>query len=131
MATLTADDRLAIQELLHRYAHCIDRGLWDEFATLFTADATLDFGSIMGVHQGREGIATFAGLLRGAGVFMRHYVTNILIAGDAERAHVDCYVLAMTGAPGNVVPTTGFYEDEVVKVDGRWLMRSRRATIER
>lgn len=128
---LTTDDRLAIEEVLHRYCHCIDRHLWDEFPTLFTDDAKLDFGKTMGVHEGRDGIAAFAGMLKSAGLFMRHYNTNFVMRGDGERAHVHSYVLAFTGAPGNVTPTTGFYEDELLKVDGRWLLRARRGIIER
>ena len=32
MSELTTADRLAIQETLHRYCHCLDRGRWEEFA---------------------------------------------------------------------------------------------------
>ena len=128
---LTTEDRLAIEEVLHRYCHCIDRGLWDEFPTLFTDDAKLDFGQTMGVHEGRAGVAAFGEMLKNLGLFMRHYNTNFVIRGGSANAHVHSYVLALTGSPGNVTPTTGFYEDELVKVGGRWLLHSRRASIER
>ena len=45
MSTLAADDRLAIHELLARYCRIIDFNLWDEFASLFTTDCVVDFGS--------------------------------------------------------------------------------------
>ena len=32
MGELTTADRLAIQETLSRYCHCLDRGQWDDFA---------------------------------------------------------------------------------------------------
>ncbi len=39
-------------------------------------------------------------------------------------------MLAITGTPGNQSQTTGFYEDELVKTGGRWLLRVRRALID-
>jgi len=39
-------------------------------------------------------------------------------------------VLAMVGDPGTLSPTTGHYEDDFRKVNGRWKLRARRAVIE-
>ncbi len=121
---------MAIGELLAAYCHAIDKGRWADLPTLFTADCRLDFGELMGVHEGQEGVRRFADTLKGTGLFMRHYTTNVVITGDAERARAESYVLALTGTPGSLSQTTGFYEDEVVKSGGRWRIRVRRATIE-
>jgi hypothetical protein len=131
MSTLTADDRLAIMDILARYARCIDFHRWDELPTLFTDDCTVDFGKVMGVHEGKEGVANMARMIGGTGLTMRHYSTNVIIDGDGDRAEVVSYVLAYTGsAPGSLMHTTGRYEDEFVKRDGRWLLRRRRGVIE-
>lgn len=131
MSALTADDRLAIMELLARYCRCIDQQRWDELPALFTDDCVVDFGKVMGVHEGKAGVATMARMIGGTGLFMRHYSTNVVIEGDGERVTVDSYVLAYTGTgPGSLMPTTGRYEDEMVKRDGRWLLRRRRGVIE-
>jgi hypothetical protein len=61
---------------------------------------------------------------------MRHYVTNVRITGDGSSAHAESYVLAMVGDPGKLSPTTGHYEDDLQKVNGRWKLRTRRAVIE-
>ncbi len=45
MSQLSADDRLAIHEILATYCHALDLGRWEEFAGLFTDDCRLDFGS--------------------------------------------------------------------------------------
>lgn len=130
MSQLSSDDRLAIAELVARYCHAIDHGRWEELASLFTDDCRLDFGEVMGVFEGPAGIERFIATLRSTGVFMRHYTTNLIVRGDGGRARAESYVLAMTGAPGNLHQTTGRYDDELVKTDGAWRIRERRAVIE-
>jgi hypothetical protein len=130
MPDLTADDRLAIGELLAAYCWAIDHGRWEELPGLFTDDCRLDFGDLMGVFEGREGLRRFTDTLRGTGVPMRHYTTNLVLRGDGARARAESYVLALTGPPGGRTPTTGRYDDELVKLDGRWRIRVRRAVIE-
>ena len=130
VSQLSSDDRLAIAELVARYCHAIDHGRWEELGSLFTDDCRLDFGKVMGVFEGRAGLERFITMLRTTGVFMRHYTTNLVVRGDSERARAESYVLAMTGAPGNLHQTTGRYDDEFVKSDGQWRFRERRAVIE-
>ncbi len=131
MSALTADDRLAIIDLLARYCRCIDQKRWDELPTLFTDDCAVDFGKVMGTHEGKDGVANMARMIGSTGLMMRHYSTNVVIEGDGERVQVESYVLAYTGtAPGSLMATTGRYEDEMVKQGGRWLLRRRRGVIE-
>lgn len=130
MTQLTAEDRLAIGELLAAYCQHLDLGEWDAFCALFTDDARLDFGPVMGVHEGRAGIRAFTDTMRGLGLPMRHYVANVVITGDGTHARARSYVLALTGQPGAQSQTTGRYEDELVKVNGRWLLRVRRALLD-
>ena len=127
MSQLSTEDRLAIAEVMAAYCHAIDLGKWDDFPALFTADCTLDFGALMGVFERTEGVRRFAETLKGLGLFMRHYTTNVMLEGDGERARGRSYVLAITGPPGGTNQTTGRYDDEFVKVDGRWRIRVRRA----
>ena len=86
MSHLSADDRLAIHEILATYCHALDLGRWEEFAGLFTDDCRLDFGSLMGVYEGREGVRRFSERIQSLGLFMRHYTTNVVVRGDGERA---------------------------------------------
>ena len=130
MPELTADDRLAIAEIMARYCWAIDHGRWDEIPTLFTEDCRLDFGEVMGVFEGRADLERFTGMLRSTGLLMRHYTTNLIVRGDGTTAHAESYILAITGPSGSRRQSTGRYEDDLVKVGGRWLLRSRRAVIE-
>lgn len=130
MSQLTTEDRLAIQELMAVYSRCIDFGRWEEMPNLFTDDCTLDFGELMGRHAGKDGVRRFAETLANLPLTMRHYVTNCIITGDGEKADATTYVLAFTGPQGNLTPTTGRYEDQLRKVNGRWLLHARRGIIE-
>jgi hypothetical protein len=129
MAALTTEDRLAIGELLAAYCWTIDFGRWDDLPGFFTTDCRLDFGTL-GVHEGHDGVRRFAKMIGGIGVRMRHYTTNVVVTGDGASAESRSYVLAFVGEPGALQTTTGRYEDRLVKQDGRWLLRERRAVIE-
>jgi len=130
MGTLTTADRLAIGETLNRYSHCLDHGRWADFAALFTDDCRLDLSQVLGAYDGAAGIQQFAEVMRSAGVFMRHLVTNVVVEGDGERARASAYVLAITGPPGSAQQSTGLYEDELVKRGERWLLHRRRLTLD-
>lgn len=130
MSQLTSDDRLAIAEVLARYCHAIDQRRWEDFGDLFTDDCRLDFGAVMGLFEGRDGLTRFTQTLDATGVFMRHYTTNVILRGDGARVRAESYVLAITGPAGSRMQTTGRYDDELVKTGGRWRIRERRATIE-
>jgi SnoaL-like protein len=127
---LTTDDRLAIAEIMAAYCFAIDQGRWDTLPALFTEDCRLDFGEVMGVFEGHAGLERFAGMLRATGLLMRHYSTNLLLHAVGGGARAESYVLALTGPSTSRRQSTGRYEDELVKVDGRWRIRVRRAIIE-
>ncbi len=130
MSELSVQDRLDIQELMAVYSRAIDFGRWEELPDLFTDDCTLDFGKVMGTHQGKDAVRAFANMLKGTGLTMRHYVTNCIITGGGDRAEATTYVLAFTGQKGSLTPTTGRYEDRLRKQGGRWLLQERRGIIE-
>ncbi len=130
MAKLSAEDRLDIIEIIARYSRCIDEPRWDDLPGLFAPDARVDCGPL-GQFAGSEGIGNFVAVLRSVGQMMRHYTTNVTIEGDSERARAHVYVLALVGPrPGALQITTGFYEDELVKRDGRWLFSQRRVLLD-
>lgn len=130
MARLSAEDRLDIMETIARYSRCIDEPRWDDLPGLFVADCFVDCGPL-GQYRGAEGVAQFVATLKSIGQMMRHYVANVTIDGDGDRARTHAYVLALVGpGPGKLNVTSGFYEDELVKRDGRWLFQSRRVLLD-
>lgn len=131
MSELSTADRLEIGEVLARYCHCVDRGRWEELPELFTADGTLDLSQVMGRYEGSEAIRGFCSTLRALPIVMRHLTTNVVIRGEGNAARSECYVLAITAPEGGTASqTTGFYDDEWVKQDGRWKIRSRRLALD-
>ncbi len=130
MAKLSVEDRLEIMEMMARYCWAIDQRSWGGFAEMFTGDCRLDFGDVMGVFEGRDGIERFTTVMSGLDLFMRHYSTNLVLEGDDREVVARSYVLAITGTGSGRGQATGRYEDRLVKVDGRWRIRERRAVIE-
>jgi 3-phenylpropionate/cinnamic acid dioxygenase small subunit len=130
MPQLSTEDRLAIGEVIARYCHCVDRGRWEEFVELFSEDCRLDLSQVLGLYEGKAGIRKFVETMQALPIVMRHLVTNVVIRGDGDRARSECYVLALTGGEGQTNQTPGFYDDEFVKQNGRWLLRARRLTLD-
>jgi len=55
----TFEDHLSIKQLRYSYCYAMDEQDWDSLETLFTPDATLDYGGL-GTYSGQEGIREFA-----------------------------------------------------------------------
>ena len=118
----------AIKQLKYRYFRCLDSKLWDELADCFTEDAVTSYDSGKYGFEGREAIMKF--LREGLGdpkiVSMHHghHPEIVLTAADTARGtwYLEDYVIFAEG--GTELHGAGFYNDEYVKTDGRWRLRS-------
>jgi len=140
------EDQLAIEQLLMRYAAALNTDDADTYVSLFTPDATFELRRqvgeppFLGPFQGRDALrkqwfpdapASTAGAMQFGP--MRHVTTNyeINVAGDTATVRAFFIEVVSNGAnmpPGSKPPTIhamGRYEDELVKVDGRWLFSKR------
>jgi 3-phenylpropionate/cinnamic acid dioxygenase small subunit len=128
--TLTADDRLAIYELLGRYGHLIDERRWDDLpAEVFTEDLVFDATSF------GEPVTTSAGELidrwrSDLSIHpLAHHVTNIVITEDSEgTVRVQSKAIGV-GRKGRVGSAT--YDDVVVRTPEGWRLRRRVAMLRR
>jgi hypothetical protein len=126
---LSIADRLAIQELLARYNWSIDLSNGLDFAETFTPDGEFDSPSVR--LRGRDELRRFGS---GEGRPPRkpeergqHWLTNIVIDGNAQRASLKAYLCYQRREGGQITTSSmGFYEDDVVKLDGRWHFACRR-----
>lgn len=82
--------------------------------------------------RGREQLCAFAAAAHAAhadrGQPGYHWVSNILIEGDGDRAALTCYLRVMAGKTSELdeaATATGFYRDRLRKVGGRWKFESR------
>ena len=133
-----AADRAEIADLMARYLFAMDYHDADAYAACFTADGELDWA--MGVVRGREAIRAearrFAAKIgeifkdsEGRPAKLRHAVNQKAVRIEGERAWNTGFWWEMTnGGPDGAValPSFGVYEDELRRVDGRWLFSRRK-----
>jgi 3-phenylpropionate/cinnamic acid dioxygenase small subunit len=126
-ATLSAQDRLDVMDLIASYALCIDDGDIDGWVANFLPDAVLDHigGRASGEAEIRAWVTRLmsSGRVGGTPAQLRHFVGLPRVEALADgRAHVRtyCVILAYDPAQKIEVPLVGSYEDTCVKVEGRW-----------
>ena len=89
---LTTDDKIAIRELLARYAWALDTGDPDALAACFAPDGVVieDVFEDADRWEGRAGVRAMGEHYRNAEGFpgRQHPVSHMLIEGNAERATV-------------------------------------------
>ena len=115
-----AADRAEIEDLMARYLFAMDYHDADAYAECFTEDGELDWA--MGVAKGREAI-------RAEAVSFKARIGEIFKDSAGNPANLRHVVAEMTnGGPGGSValPSFGIYEDELKRIDGRWLFTRRK-----
>lgn len=124
----------AVRETLLDYTLYHDRGLSDQLAALFTADAVLDisgFGAGLDTNvQGREAIREMYRQIDarsdGAPPY-KHAITNLRIEIDGEQAVASSYLLDWGGEATDRGPGGSMYHERLLKqADGRWLIKHKR-----
>ena len=117
-------DKLAIHELMARYAERIDAKDPTGAAACFTEDG---LGVYWGECRGRKAIEErLTGILE-AFLATSHHLSNIQITLDGERATVLSYVYAFHRYADSREPMHywGRWVDVLVKRDGQWLFARR------
>ena len=131
------NDEVAIQQLLNRYCHELDRGDIAAVVEMFSDDAVLlpEYeGS--GEHVGRAAIAAWYTRYRAATSQavrgLRHKISTAMIQVDGDRATAVCYLDAdaVDRTSGRRSLTGGRYEDELIRQGDRWRIRQRRIIID-
>jgi hypothetical protein len=131
--TLTAMDRIEIQQLVARYGYALDTGADNgyAYADLFAPD-----GVFVGMNQGEKGRSyrgreTLAALARGGQRgpnFVSHFITNMLIEPSPEGAVGRQYAVVMDIGENNKpssISHGGHYDDVYVKTAAGWRFKSR------
>jgi ketosteroid isomerase-like protein len=123
-------DRAAINDLLVRYCHTIDDKDWAAFASLFTADAIVDFTAFGGPRCGVPGLVEF---LRGVALQVhgwQHTISTVLLTADGDVVHSRAAAQAMMITHGDdsfdrVVFSGLWYRDRLVCTDQGWKISER------
>lgn len=132
-----AADRAEIEDLMARYMFAIDYFDWDAYVATFAPDGELTFAA--GTTRGREAIRqTVMDFSQNIGRFyhtadgqpakLRHVLLNSAIRVEGDRAWGTTLWVEMANHGPNdemKMGTYGIYEDEFVRLDGRWLIQRR------
>jgi hypothetical protein len=118
-----------IKQLKARYFRLMDQGRWDEFAALFTDDCEQSWQSAPGVvaagGRGRDGVVAFIrDSLAGMRSVHHGHMPEIELHGPARATGIWALHDVCTAKGETVFDGAGYYRDEYVKQDGRWLIRS-------
>ena len=139
--TLTLEDRIALQDLMTKYAYYVDVECSEnEFLDLFTEDAIID-SPMAGRYEGVEGVKRFRLeriLAKREKIQMRHVITNFLIEGDGNQATIKAYLSnsrTQLEVPPGVEPKveflyTGSYGCTARKIGGKWKLAHRTGYID-
>ncbi|HUD90498.1 nuclear transport factor 2 family protein [Sphingobium sp.] len=123
---MSAEDRLAIQELAYQYAHYIDSFDPDNWAQIFTPDAILDETAFFpdALFIGRGAIRAYGEKISRNVDQLVHLITNHIISdltpGTARGTAVA--IVQTMRKTGEHLRFYVKYEDEYVKVGDRWLI---------
>jgi len=131
-----ARDRQQIDELMWRYARALDTGNADAYAALYTVDG--QFGAGANATKGRDALKQMiAGTGRAAGAQpaaprpqLYHTTANHQIVFiDKDHARIDAYHITAAAGSGRETPPrlagVGRSIDELERVNGQWLIKSR------
>jgi uncharacterized protein (TIGR02246 family) len=134
-----ANDRAEIQELMWRYVRALDTLDEEAYAAVFTEDG--QFGSGANAANGREALKkVVTNVEKGRAEReakgepksppMYHVITNSNIEFiDKDRARYHAYWMTVFSAAGQSTPprvaAAGRSIDELVRVNGKWLIKSR------
>jgi uncharacterized protein (TIGR02246 family) len=131
-------DRAEIEELVARYVHALDTLDADAYEGVFTEDAVYELpGGV--VHTGRAAIRKIVTDLQAARARndaagtpsprLYHVMANSSIEIlDATNARHQSYAQTVRAADNGqfIVGFMGRYEDVLVRIDGRWFIKSRK-----
>ena len=128
---LTIEDRFAIEDLCARYAWTLDTGDPDGFAECFTPDALMmeEVFDDPDIWHGRDQIRRCAEHYKNVPNFpgRQHHLSQLMLDGNSEECSAKSYafVTECQGNPPYVLRFAGYYEDKLVKIDGRWYFKER------
>ncbi len=122
-------DLWAIHDLLTRYSRALDWLDAPMLEAVFYDDADIDYGFFKG--SGRDFKPLLMSIERAAGRRW-HFTAQLAIDLQGEVAHVDSYNLSVATEAASSLPPAelghfyGYYQDRLLKRDGRWGIIARR-----
>jgi 3-phenylpropionate/cinnamic acid dioxygenase small subunit len=131
-------DRVEIEDLMWRYARALDTNDPDGYAAMYTPDGQFVAGA--NATKGHDALRKMIADLRQRATEARakgeprppmyHMTANERITfSDTDHARIEAYYITATAAAGANTPLrvvgVGRSVDDLVRVNGRWLIRTR------
>ena len=118
------NDRLAVEDLIVRYANAMDSQDWDTFRSCFRPDArtTMD---LVGEFESPEAVRDFYRTRFTIFAALQHFVSNVGVRLDGDRAVAQTYFVSHH-VPKEGKPYThgGTFHFDVVRDAGEWRFSS-------
>ena len=128
-----ARDRAEIEDLMWQYTRALDTGNGDAYAAAYTPDGQFSAGTQ--VTKGRDALKKLAtrqppAAGQPARPPLYHMAANHRVTfTDKDHARIDAYYITASAAGGENTPlrvvAVGRSIDELVRVNGKWLIQSR------
>jgi hypothetical protein len=123
-------DRLAIDDLLSRYTVALDTKEWGLLATVFTADATIDYTSSGGIKGQFPEVAAWLEKTLATFSMTQHMLGNKVIRLDGDQGTGRTYFFnpnTLVDAAGRspLLFVGGFYLDRFVRTEQGWRIEDR------
>ncbi|WP_049995885.1 nuclear transport factor 2 family protein [Halococcus sediminicola] len=115
------EDRFKIEQLRFAYCYAVDERDWEALVSLFTENATLDYGDL-GTYEGHDGIHAFATEFIEPNLkATAHVVHNPVIDVNGDTATGHWYVTSpITHQDGSGGFRWGRYDEAYHCTDGEW-----------
>jgi hypothetical protein len=112
----------SIKQLKAKYCeYCDDNYRPEDIASMFVENGVWDGGETYGRHVGREEIKAFFSEVSKDISFAGHLVMNPIIEVDGDTAIGRWRLLMPATVKGQAVWQLVSYQDEYVRVDGKWM----------
>lgn len=112
-----------IKRLKYTYLRCLDGKEWDEFAETLSPNVQAQYGKF--IFEDRDQLVAFMRKHMGrADMLTEHHVGHpvIDIDGDTARGTWQLSDTVLMPEAGYLLRGAALYEDEYVRLDGRWLI---------
>lgn len=117
---LSTEDRLALHELIARYAHLLDLGGVDRLGEIYTQDARFIVAALDVDIRGLPALIEFFAATMAQMSTVRHVITNVFTeATGNDTADLHAYLQIIDGAT-KTITTVGVYHDNCVRTPGGW-----------
>ncbi len=115
-------DKLEISELLARYARGVDSKDWELYKSVFTSDAFIDYSSAGAIAGPRDEVAAWLEQGLATIPMTQHFITNMEIDLDGDRATVRAMFYNPMQLPGMVELSScgGYYHHDLVRTPEGW-----------